>query len=89
LQARENAAGSEKPTRWAASLIETLSAALAIAAGSFFLGQPRFVPEPIRDTAFAALPMLTTLALMVYWLLRTKLGARNSRARRKVATAAA
>ncbi|WP_374470429.1 hypothetical protein [Phenylobacterium sp.] len=56
-----------------------MCAALAIASGAFFLGQPDFVPRPIRGTALAAAPMLTALALMVYEWVRTKRGAGRPR----------
>lgn len=50
-----------------------MSVALLIATGSFFLGQPKFVPALLRDTGLAALPVLAVLALMLFWLVRVRL----------------
>jgi uncharacterized membrane protein len=41
--------------------------ALAIAAASFFLGQPEYFPQSLRGTWILALPPLAALALMVMW----------------------
>jgi hypothetical protein len=43
--------------------------ALFIAAGSFFLGPVRRIPEPLRDPAFRLIPFVV-LVTMVYWLWR-------------------
>ena len=43
--------------------------ALFIAAGSFFLGPARRIPDPLRQPAFRLLPFVA-LAAMVYWLWR-------------------
>jgi uncharacterized membrane protein len=48
------------------------SVALLIASGSFFLGQPKFVPPFIRDSFLVALPVLAPLALMAFWLIRVR-----------------
>jgi len=42
--------------------------ALLIAAASFFLGQAQVFPEPIRNLALLAVPVLLVLLLMLYWL---------------------
>lgn len=42
--------------------------ALFIAAGSYFLGQPDFVPPFMRGTAWVFAPPLATLLVMGYWL---------------------
>lgn len=47
-----------------------MSLALAIALGSFFLGQQKFLPEAVRGQVWLAAPMLATLALMTFWLMR-------------------
>lgn len=44
--------------------------ALLIAAASLFLGQPQVFPESIQDTPILFIPVLTTLAVMIYWLIR-------------------
>jgi uncharacterized membrane protein len=50
--------------------------ALFIAAASYFLGQPDFVPWPMRGTAWVYVPPLATLLVMAYWLVRLKRAAR-------------
>ena len=46
--------------------------ALFIASLSFFIGQAHVFPEPIRIMPLLALPMLTVLATMFYWLWRIR-----------------
>jgi len=46
--------------------------ALWIAVASFFLGQTRHFPEPLRNMALLAIPVLLVLVLTVYWLLRVR-----------------
>jgi hypothetical protein len=46
--------------------------ALFIAVTSFFLGQPDFVPELMRGTAWVFVPPLATFLVMVYWLVRVQ-----------------
>lgn len=53
--------------------------ALFIAALSFFLGQARVIPEPIRIPALLALPVLAVLLTMFYWMWRVRRGPRASR----------
>jgi hypothetical protein len=52
--------------------------ALFVAAGSFFLGPVRRIPEPLRLPVFRLIP-LVVLVTMVYWLwrYRRKRGSRN------------
>jgi len=50
-----------------------LCVALFIAAGAFFFGQQRVMPEFIQGSGFLAIPPFATLALMVFWLLRLRL----------------
>lgn len=47
--------------------------ALFIAAGSFFLGQQKFLPEEIRGTLLQFAPVLLPLILMLFWLARVRL----------------
>lgn len=47
--------------------------ALAIAALSFFVGQAKVIPEPIRIMPLLALPVLAVLATMFYWLWRVRI----------------
>jgi hypothetical protein len=44
--------------------------ALMIAAGSFFIGQAKVFPEPVRSSGLLALPVLLVVALLVFWLIR-------------------
>jgi uncharacterized membrane protein len=46
--------------------------ALFIAALSFFLGQAKVIPKPIRIPALLAVPVLTVLVAMLYWLWRVR-----------------
>jgi uncharacterized membrane protein len=60
--------------------------ALWIATSSFFLGQAKLFPEPVRTIALLAIPPLLVLAMLAYWLLRT--WRRGRQARRERAGAA-
>lgn len=46
--------------------------ALLVAAASFFLGQAKVFPAPIRKPGLLALPVLLVLATLIYWLWRTR-----------------
>ena len=48
--------------------------ALWIATASFFLGQAKVLPEPIRKFWLLSIPVLAVLVTMVYWLLRVSRG---------------
>ncbi|MDB4870890.1 MAG: hypothetical protein JWL97_1894 [Gemmatimonadales bacterium] len=45
---------------------------LFIASGSFFLGQAKVIPKPIRIVPLLAIPALLPLVLMSYWLVRVR-----------------
>jgi hypothetical protein len=47
--------------------------ALFIAALSFFLGQAKVIPKPVRIPALLALPVLAVLVTMLYWLWRVRI----------------
>ena len=47
-----------------------MSFALFVASGSFFLGQAKVIPQPIRIIPLLAIPALMPLVLMLYWLMR-------------------
>jgi uncharacterized membrane protein len=49
-----------------------MSFALFIAALSFFIGQAKVIPEPIRIRPLLALPVLAVLVTMFYWLWRVR-----------------
>jgi hypothetical protein len=44
--------------------------ALWLATSSFFLGQAKLFPEPIRSSGLLAIPVVLVLVFMVYWLVR-------------------
>lgn len=44
--------------------------AMWIATTSFFLGQAKLFPAPLRKTALLAIPVVVVLVLMFYWLAR-------------------
>jgi hypothetical protein len=44
--------------------------ALFIAAGSFFLGQPKVFPPFLRGSPILFVPEIAILGLLVFWLLR-------------------
>ena len=46
---------------------------LFIASGSFFLGQAKVIPKPIRILPLLVIPALLPLVLMLYWLARVLL----------------
>lgn len=54
--------------------------ALAVALGSFFVGQQDVLPEAVQGSPLLFLPMLAVLGLMIFWLVRTG-RARGSRPR--------
>ncbi len=49
-----------------------MSFALFIAAMSFFIGQAKVIPEPLRHPALLALPVVAVLVTMLYWLWRVR-----------------
>lgn len=54
--------------------------ALLLAAASFFFGQAQVFPEPIRNFALLAVPVVLVLLLMLYWLARVLFMQRYRRA---------
>jgi uncharacterized membrane protein len=50
-----------------------MSFALFIAALSFFIGQAKVIPKPIRILPLLALPVLAVLVTMFYWLWRVRI----------------
>lgn len=47
--------------------------AMFIATASFFLGQAKVIPEPLRIMPLLWIPVLVVLAMMLYWLVRLRL----------------
>src|SRR5438445_10430691 len=51
-----------------------MSFALWVAVMSFFLGQPKFFPEPLRhNMSLRAIPVVLVLVTMIYWVIRVRL----------------
>lgn len=50
-----------------------MSFALFIAALSFFIGQARVFPQPIRILQLLALPVLAVLVTTLYWMWRIRI----------------
>ncbi len=50
-----------------------MSFALLVAALSFFIGQAKVIPKPIRIMPLLALPLLAVIATMFYWLWRVRI----------------
>jgi uncharacterized membrane protein len=50
--------------------------ALTIASGSFFLGQQKVMPAFMHGSPWLFVPVFTPLLLMVFWLIRVRLGNR-------------
>ncbi len=44
--------------------------AMYMATSAFFLGQAKLFPEPLRNFALLAVPVVIVLAMLVYWLVR-------------------
>jgi hypothetical protein len=44
--------------------------AMFVATGSYFLGQPKFVPAILRETQLNFVPVVVVAVLLVYWLAR-------------------
>lgn len=55
-----------------------MSFAMWIATASFFLGQAKLFPAPIRQSGLLALPVLLVLGLLAYWLVRMLLKRRSA-----------
>ena len=44
--------------------------AMYMATSAFFLGQAKLFPEPLRNIALLAIPVVIVLAMLIYWLVR-------------------
>lgn len=53
--------------------------AMFMATGSFFLGQAKVFPEPIRKPLLLAIPVLLVIATTLYWLVRVLRKQRHAR----------
>jgi uncharacterized membrane protein len=47
--------------------------ALAVAAGSFFLGQQKFLPKALHGSPLLFIPTLLPLAMLIFWMIRVRL----------------
>jgi uncharacterized membrane protein len=65
--------GSLRGARRIARHLWRMSFALLIAAMSFFFGQAKVIPKPIRIMPLLALPVVAVLVTMLYWLWRVRI----------------
>ncbi len=49
-----------------------MALALLIATMAYFVGQPKFVPEILRETRLNLVPVFAVLALLLFWLVRVR-----------------
>jgi uncharacterized membrane protein len=66
MLARGSIAGAQRLVRH----LWRMTFALWVATGSFFLGQAKVIPEPLRNFALLSIPVLAVLAALLYWLWR-------------------
>jgi len=64
--------GAPQGSRRLARHLWRMTFALFIAAMSFFIGQAKVIPKPIRIPGLLALPVLAVLVTMFYWLWRVR-----------------
>ncbi len=72
LDVRMMRAGGLKGASRLARHLWRMSFALFIAAMSFFIGQAKVIPEPLRNRPLLSLPVLAVLVTMLYWLWRVR-----------------
>jgi uncharacterized membrane protein len=65
------AGGIAGPARIARHLWR-MTLGLAVATGSFFVGQPRFVPEVLKDTGLNVLISVAVPVLLAFWMFRVR-----------------
>ena len=75
--------GEAAPARRIARHVWRMCTALLIAAFSFFLGQQKVMPLSWQGSPLLFLPPLTVLGLMLFWLVRLRLGRAFTVAARK------
>jgi uncharacterized membrane protein len=63
-----------------------LCAALFIAAGAFFFGQQRVMPEFMQGSPLLSIPPFATLGLMVFWLVRIRFSKAIARLKLRAST---
>jgi uncharacterized membrane protein len=73
-------AGGVQGARRIARHLWRMCFAMWIATASFFLGQARHFPKPLRNGALLSIPVLLVLVAMFYWLARVSFAKRRPRA---------
>jgi uncharacterized membrane protein len=71
--ARMIRAGGFQGTRRLARHLWRMCFGLFIASGSFFLGQMKFIPEPIRIVPLILVLAISPLVILLYWMWRVRL----------------
>ena len=71
--ARMIRAGGIRGARRLARHLWRMSFALFIASGSFFIGQMKFIPEPVRIVPLIVVLAVSPLLLLLYWMWRVRL----------------
>jgi uncharacterized membrane protein len=66
-------AGGVRGSRRLARHLWRMCFALFIASGSFFLGQMKFIPQPVRILPLLSLLALSPLLILLYWMWRIRL----------------
>ena len=69
MLARGSIAGAQRLIRH----LWRMTFALFVATGSFFLGQAKVIPEPLRNFVFLSIPVVVVLVTLFYWLWRMKI----------------
>ena len=70
LDARLLYAGANQGAHRNARHLWRMGFALWIATTSFFLGQAKLFPEPVRESGLLAVPVLLVAGMVLYWLVR-------------------
>jgi len=65
-------AGSLQGTRRLARHLWRMCFALFIASGSFFIGQTKFIPQPLRNLPLLMVLGVSPLLLLLYWMWRVR-----------------
>lgn len=66
---RRGVAGAQRIARH----LWRMTFALFVATGSYFLGQPKFVPAVLTQTGLNVVPVIVVIAMLVFWLVRVLL----------------
>jgi hypothetical protein len=66
-------AGGWKGTQRIARHLWRMCFGLFVASGSFFLGQMKFFPKPLRSPALMMLPAVLPLIALLYWMWRVRI----------------